>query len=168
MKNKKFSKRGFSLIEFVIYVAITALVLLLVQNSVGYFKQKIILRIAAMNEFVYVQRGMNILDTLFMNAVMIDVSTSTDGFNIEISTYLDDRIFLGGISPSLISVHTMCSVRNQKLTLSFVDRNKMVDIFSNPYVYIESCGISNEGLTIQTARKAYSHSLTNFSQFLLK
>ncbi len=160
---------------------IVTIVLLLVQNSVGYFRQRVVEKMQLMNEYLYIERGFEIIDKISINSVLVDMSTSTDGFDIKFDTYLDKRPFLsvGGFQ----EIKIRCSQSDQRFTLVFLDRNKEIDVWRKPYVHIKTCNLahvqhptdilqiissSNFDIQITTSRNTYSHPLLNFSQFLEK
>lgn len=159
---------GFSLIEFIVYVALTAAILLLVQNSVGYFKHKIIHRMAKIGESTYMQRGFFLIDSITTNASIQSVSTTTHNFSILLETHLDGRVFSGNSQAERTKVLIECNAMDRELILHFVSRNKEVTLFTHPYIQIELCVFDSRKFIIKTAYNTYSHSLINFSQFFPK
>ncbi len=175
-------KRGFSLIEFVIYIAITSFVLLFVQHSVMYFRHQIDKRVQHIHEQVYVERGLLMIDKITSNAVSMSISTSTNGFEVRVVTYLTADS-LNGYYAKTTAVHIMCSLPDKNIRLFFESSGKTVPVFVKPYIQITSCELrdaqnkvgieslitsSNKYLYITTARSHYTHPILTFSEFLEK
>lgn len=149
---------------------------MLINSSIGYFRDKVQSRLQLLNERAYVERVWSTYDSLTINATNIKTTTSTDGFIINIETHLNQNIF---DNPLVVKIN--CSNADHNMTLEFTDRNKTVNLIQKPYLFLQECEVltfsstsiksiseSSQSIRLKTARGEYTHSILNFSKIISK